>query len=131
MFDKTSSFSRIHLSPLKQARFSNKGSSSSLDVQDGGEELPKCPLRVAIAVGKLRTTPHSTLIGATSAFAMDIELLKQDIRDFSDHTSLTIRQYIFPSSTVFLRLRDTSHTPGRRLRQALGYMVANRSTINC
>ena len=100
MFDKTSSFSRIHLNPLKQARFPNKGSSSSLNVQDGGEELPKCPLRVAIAMGKLRTTPHSTLIGATSAFAMDNELLKLDIRDFPGHTSLTIRQSISPSSAV-------------------------------
>lgn len=54
----------------------------------------------AIVVGKLRTTPHLTLIGATSAFAMDIELLKQDIRDFLGHTSCTIRQYIFPSSAV-------------------------------
>lgn len=62
---------------------------------------------------------------------MDIGLLKQDIRDFPGHTSFKIRQYIFPSSVVLLQLRDTSHTPGQRLRQALGYMVANRSTVNC
>lgn len=98
MLDRTSSCSRVHLVQLGQQALEQKFLVKSRC--SGWRRRTTKMSPSAIAVDKLRATPHLTLIGATSAFAMDNELLKQDIRDFLGHTSVTIRQSIFPSSAV-------------------------------